>query len=262
MNRRIRGAIETRVETAASEVPALSIRLVGTFQVCRYGNPLRTTDVGSRKARTLLALLAIEPGQLLPTDRIIGVLWGDAPPKRPEENVATLVSRVRTTLGTDTIAGGRGGYRLGPAVGVDLAEAGRLVTAAEASPSAGAALAGARQALRLLDGEVLVEEATVGWPLPARYVHAELLRRARHLAAEAALRTDTPRLAAALAQAAVNADPLDETGCRALMRAHLAAGEVARALLAYERLRTTLSDELGADPSPATRELHQAILRL
>ncbi|GAB3407715.1 AfsR/SARP family transcriptional regulator [Flindersiella endophytica] len=240
----------------------MSIRLVGTFLVCRHGSPLSATDVGSRKARTLLALLAVEPGQLLPTDRIIGVLWGGAPPKRPEENVATLVSRVRTALGTDTIVGGRGGYRLGPAVGVDLTEADRLVTAAENEPSASAALAGARQALRLLDGEVLIEAATAGWPLPARYVHAELLRRARHTAAEAALRTDAPQLAAGLAQAAVDADPFDETGCRALMRAQLAAGEVARALLAYERLRTTLSEELGADPSPATRELHQAILRL
>jgi DNA-binding SARP family transcriptional activator len=133
---------------------------------------------------------------------------------------------------------------------------------AETEPSAAAALSGAWQALHLLDGEVLVEAATASWPLPARYVHAGLLRRARHAAAEAALRTDAPRLAAAVATAAVDADPLDETGCRALMRAHLAASEVAPALLAYERLRTTLCDELGADPSPATRELHQAILRL
>lgn len=238
------------------------IRLVGTFLVHRHGQPLCATEVGSRKARRLLALLAIEPRRLVPIDRIIDVLWNDAPPKRPEQNVATLVSRIRTTLGQECVVGGREGYRLGSAVGVDLVEAGRLVAAAEEEASATAALAGARQALRLLGVEVLVEAATATWALPARYVHAELLRRARHAAAEAALRTDAPRLAATIAQAAVDADSYDETGHRALMRAHLAAGEAARALLTYERLRTTLSDELGADPSPVTRELHQAILRL
>jgi DNA-binding SARP family transcriptional activator len=46
-----------------------------------------------------------------------------------------------------------------------------------------------------------------------------------------------------------------------LMRAHAAAGEPARALLAYQRLRTTLAFELGADPAAQTRDLHLAILR-
>ena len=40
-----------------------------------------------------------------------------------------------------------------------------------------------------------------------------------------------------------------------------AAGEPARALVAYEALRGTLAGELGADPAPQTQELHLAILR-
>jgi DNA-binding SARP family transcriptional activator len=45
------------------------------------------------------------------------------------------------------------------------------------------------------------------------------------------------------------------------MRAYHMAGEPARALSAYERLRTTLATELGIDPSAPTRDLHVAILR-
>nr|BFE77607.1 hypothetical protein GCM10020093_002080 [Planobispora longispora] len=45
------------------------------------------------------------------------------------------------------------------------------------------------------------------------------------------------------------------------MRAHEAAGEPGRALAAYERLRETLAEELGADPARITRDLHEAILR-
>jgi DNA-binding SARP family transcriptional activator len=46
-----------------------------------------------------------------------------------------------------------------------------------------------------------------------------------------------------------------------LMRAHRAADEPVRALLAYQSLRVNLARELGIDPAPATRDLHLAILR-
>ncbi|MFD1545765.1 ATP-binding protein, partial [Nonomuraea guangzhouensis] len=60
---------------------------------------------------------------------------------------------------------------------------------------------------------------------------------------------------------AVAADPFDEAAQRLLMRAHGAAGEPARALLAYERLRDILAAELGTDPAAETRAVHLAILR-
>ena len=89
----------------------------------------------------------------------------------------------------------------------------------------------------------------------------ELLRRTRLAAAEAALATGDPRLAAGYAEAAVAADPLDEAAHRWYMAASAVAGEQAKALAAYEALRQRLGRELGADPAPQTRELHLAILR-
>jgi DNA-binding SARP family transcriptional activator len=44
------------------------------------------------------------------------------------------------------------------------------------------------------------------------------------------------------------------------MLAHPRAGEAA-ALAAYERLRQTLAEELGADPGTETQALHLALLR-
>ena len=58
---------------------------------------------------------------------------------------------------------------------------------------------------------------------------------------------------------AVSADPFDETAHRLLMRAEVAAGEPARALMVYERLRVALAAELGTDPAPETRAVHLAI---
>jgi DNA-binding SARP family transcriptional activator len=120
----------------------------------------------------------------------------------------------------------------------------------------------ARRALNVLDsGGVLDEEPDAQWAEPARARHVQALRRARHTAAEAALLICDVGAARTVAEAALTADEFDEAACRMLMRAHYVAGEPARALIAYERLRTTLTTELGIDPSAASRELHTAILR-
>ncbi|MBT2230633.1 AAA family ATPase [Nonomuraea sp. NEAU-A123] len=239
------------------------IRLVGSFAVERDG--LRGT-VGGR-ARTLLKLLAVERGHAVPTDRVVEALWGDRPPKRPVENVATLVSRLRRTLGPEAVTGGRRCYRLGdpPAVSVDLDEATALVAEAEgrlAVDEAAVAVAAATRAIELLDGGAVLDgESDAPWAAAARGEAAGLLRQARHAAATAALRIAEPGRARRAAEAAVAADPFDEAAQRLLMRAHATAGEPARALLAYERLRDILAAELGTDPAAETRAVHLAILR-
>jgi len=254
-----------RVNRATSPpTTKLTLCVVGEFAVYRAGRALPAAEVGSRKARTVLALAAVHYGYV-PVDSIITALWGDAPPRHPGANIATLVSRLRSALGPDAIGGGRTGYRLGDHVRVDLIDATYLVSRAEARIAAGqaaAALTTATQAMALLDnGAVLAERPDAPWAEPARALHGQLLRRARHAVAESALRVDDIRTAQATAEAAVAADPLDEAACRMVMRAHHAAGEPARALLAYQRLRTTLTRELGVDPAASTRDLHLAVLR-
>ncbi|MBO3744789.1 hypothetical protein J5X84_01825 [Streptosporangiaceae bacterium NEAU-GS5] len=244
----------------------LWVRLVGSVGLFRDGAPVPVAEVGSRKARTLLALLAVHAGHQIGADQVADVLWDGRPTPRAGGNIATLVSRLRAALGGDVIIGGRvAGYRLGPVVRVDLKVATGLVTRAEralAAERAVAALALTERALDLLDDTVvLADQSEVDWAQPARLLHADLLRRARHARAHAALLTGDAATAAAAAQAAVHADPLDEAAYRALMRAYHTNGEPARALLAYQRLRVTLADELGAHPAQSTRHLHTEILQ-
>ncbi|WP_245721794.1 AfsR/SARP family transcriptional regulator [Nocardia crassostreae] len=59
----------------------------------------------------------------------------------------------------------------------------------------------------------------------------------------------------------VAAHPVRERLVAALMRALVASGRDTEALLAYERARETLADELGVDPSPELSGLHVALLR-
>ena len=251
--------------TSSSRV---ELRLAGAFGVVLAGRELAPGEVGSRKARTLLKLLAVERRGLLSADRIADVLWDAAggPPAEPGQAVATLVSRLRAVLGPGVIRGGRDGYRLAgePEVGVDLDAAARYCEHAELRlPAvAAAALAAAGHAAELLAaGTALADEPYAAWADPARAELRALLRRVRLTAAQAALAAGDPDAAARYAEAAMTDDPLDEAACRLSMSAAALAGEPARALLAYAALRARLSEELGADPAPQTRELHLAILR-
>src|SRR4029079_6411235 len=56
-------------------------------------------------------------------------------------------------------------------------------------------------------------------------------------------------------------EPFRETSYRALMQAHVAAGNPAEALRVYERCRRFLADELGAYPSPESEAVYREILR-
>ncbi len=110
------------VGTGTAGFRRIELRLAGTFAVIRDGAELTGGEVGSRKARTLLKLLAVDRPGLVPVDRIVDMLWDGQPPAAAAQNVATLVSRLRGVLGAGVILGGRPGYRLadGPAVSVDL----------------------------------------------------------------------------------------------------------------------------------------------
>ena len=55
--------------------------------------------------------------------------------------------------------------------------------------------------------------------------------------------------------------PYRETGHRLLVEALEQRGNVAEALLAYERLRVLLRDELGITPSPTLQAIHRRLLQ-
>jgi len=221
-------------------------------------------EVGSRRARILLALLAVESGRLVPVERIVETLWPTEPPRRPVANVATMVSRLRATFDAHLIVGGRHGYRVGDGVGIDFNTAQDLMASAHtylADEDFFSARKASDHALELLHDEVLPELRDENWVLAVRARRVSLLQRARHASAKASLRVGDPWAAVAVAETAMAADPYDETACRTIMHAYEAVGEQARALLAYERLRRALARDLGIDPAPPTQAAYLAILR-
>ena len=88
-----------------------------------------------------------------------------------------------------------------------------------------------------------------------------ILVRALECRAEIYLWNREHSLAIEAAKDVVALEPFRETGHQLLMRGHFSAGNAAEALLAYERCRKHLSEELGVDPSRQTRALHDEVLR-
>ena len=252
--------------SGASGIAQLEVRLAGVFGVVRDGVPLPDGELGSRKARTLLKLLAVERVRLVSVDRIAEVLWAGDPPKESAQHVATLVSRLRRVLGPDAIRGGRQGYQLagGPGVVVDLDEAARLTSHAERELAVAPALActSAGRAVELLSpGTALAEEPTLrGRSRPGRNC-AGCCAGPGTPWPELRRRPVIADLAARVAGDAMADDPFDEGAHRLFMSACAAGGERAKALEAYARLCSRLAEELGTDPAPDTHELYLAILR-
>ena len=74
-------------------------------------------DLGGPKPRAVLALLMLEPGSVVPLDRLVDRVWAGAPPAKAEASVRGYVSNLRKALavaglGPDTLAFRDRGYVL------------------------------------------------------------------------------------------------------------------------------------------------------
>src|SRR5262249_58918228 len=98
------------------------------------------------------------------------------------------------------------------------------------------------------------------WVEQKRRERADVRSRALDVLAEASLRSGDAAEAVKWAEQAIALEPFRETGYRRLMEAHVAAGNRAEALRAYERCRRLLADELGAYPSPETESIYRGLL--
>jgi len=244
-------------------VARLEVALVGRLRVSLDGRELSAREVGTRKARVLLQRLAVARGGDVGVGALADAVWPVEQPASPAENLATLVSRLRSRLGSDVVTGNRSGWRLGRQVEVDLDRGAALLAQAEASQGRGEpalVAAAALGAVAALSGDVLLDEPATVWVEDVRAQVCGWLRRARRLAAAASREAGDPATAVAVATDGLLADPFDEAGARELMLAHRAAGEPARSLVVYEQLRRALADELGTDPAPQTRALHIELL--
>ena len=73
----------------------MDVRLLGPLEVRLEDGPV---DLGPRKQRAVLAMLALEPGRTVSADRLAEGLWGDTLPPSAPKMVQLYVSRLRRVL--------------------------------------------------------------------------------------------------------------------------------------------------------------------
>ncbi|MGZ3144886.1 BTAD domain-containing putative transcriptional regulator [Lentzea chajnantorensis] len=215
------------------------VRILGPVEVC---GPLGRAELNGVRQRSVVAVLALRAGTPVSVDRLVDVLWGDDPPRTAVRSLHSHVARVRQALADCGMPGalvtGPGGYRLDASVDADRFERTRD--------------------LALWRGEPLGGTELFGWG------RAEIgrLREQRLTALEAhwAQRLDRQDAISELERLVVS-HPTRERLVGLLMRALHLDGRHADALEAFQRLRSRLADELGADPGPELSALHTAVLR-
>ena len=242
-------------------------RMLGPLEVLRDDEAGLPVDLGPPKQRALLALLLLDAGRPVPAGRLIDQLWAGRPPRTAAHSVQVYVSDLRRSLRngeSDPIETGSGAYTLvATQDDVDALRFERLV-----SEGRGALRSGRpdQAAARLVDGLSL-------WRGPAladfaaeefardRISALDMLRLdAIELLAEAYLLIGDEAGALERLNAAVAADPLRERTRELVMVALYRLGRHAEALRSYRRYVRLLADELGLDPSPGLRLVHEQVL--
>ncbi|MFD7967986.1 AfsR/SARP family transcriptional regulator [Streptomyces clavifer] len=247
-----------REETAGGE---LRFEVLGPVRA-RRGNQVLPS--GSPQQRALLAALLLRDGRTATAAELIDALWGDDPPPQALATVRTYASRLRKTLGQDTLVSESGGYAVRiHRDALDLTHAQDLAAEAEKSRSRGdrsRARTLINKLLGLWDGQAL---ASV--PGPYADNQRSSLEEWRLQLTETRLDLDLEvgchAEAVSELTALTAAHPLRERLRELLMVALYRSGRQAEALAVYADTRRLLAEELGVDPRPELAQLQQRILR-
>lgn len=225
--------------------------------------------LGGAKQGSTLAMLLLGRNRVVSRDQLINGLWGALPPPSAGPTLETYVSRLRRVLKAD----GHGprlvtqspGYRLRVEAGeLDLERFETLLDQAGAARSADdprAAGNDLRDALALFRGEPLEDLAHAPFATEEIRRLEELRLGALEQRLDADLAVGRHAEVVGELEALTARNPFREILWAQLMLALYRSGRQGEALMAFDRARRALAEELGVDPGQALKQLHSQILQ-
>ena len=87
----------------------LEFRILGPLEV---SDETGHVALGGPRQRGLLAILVLDAGRVVATDRLIDLLWGEEAPKTATASLQNTVARLRRVLGADVLVTHAPGYVL------------------------------------------------------------------------------------------------------------------------------------------------------
>lgn len=242
--------------------------VLGPLQMTVNAAPV---TLGTPKLRAVLAMLVINRNRPVSTDSLITAAWEEGPPAEARASLHSYISNLRklvSTAGADpkqVLVNAPPGYRLN-AADADC-DIGRFVVEKAAGVHAAAAGRFEEASRHLTDalaewrGPVLDDLRTFQFvdvfatALTEDKVEAHTARAGAEIACGRAY-----AVISELESLTVEY-PYREPLWAQLITAFYAAERQSEALDAYQRLKTTLAEDLGIDPGPTVRALHEKILR-
>lgn len=242
--------------------------VLGPLQMTVNAAPV---TLGTPKLRAVLAMLVMNRNRPVSTDSLITAAWEEGPPAEARASLHSYISNLRklvSTAGADpkqVLVNAPPGYRLN-AADTDC-DIGRFVVEKAAGVHAAAAGRFEEASRHLTDalaewrGPVLDDLRTFQFvdvfatALTEDKVEAHTARAGAEIACGRAY-----AVISELESLTVEY-PYREPLWAQLITAFYAAERQSEALDTYQRLKTTLAEDLGIDPGPTVRALHEKILR-
>jgi YVTN family beta-propeller protein len=225
----------------------MEFRILGPLEVIDAGRPL---TIRRGKDQALLAYLLLHANELVPSARLIDVLWDERPPATAAKVLQNAVSNLRKQVGDGRLQTKDPGYVL--RVAEDEFDLARFRRLADEGRNA--------EALALWRGTPLIDLYEEAFADDAR----RRLEDERLGVLEERLDADLAGgggsgLIAEL-ESLIAEHPLRERPYGQLMLAYYRAGRQSEALDTFRRARRTLT-ELGLEPGPQLQDLERQILR-
>lgn len=250
----------------------LLYRVLGTVGIDQDG---RHYSLTAMKPRTILSLLMLNANEIVSTSAILEELWGSRPPNSAYNTLHTYIFQIRRWLcktlgaGSSWVTNERlvtepGGYILNvPEEKLDLNQFEHYVRLGTTA----ARRADYQEAIRFFDlalglwggGQPVKPRATGLIQAKLTRLHERrLLATEQRIGAELALGRHR-EVIGELSSLVIN-HPMHESLHAKLMIAFYQSGRISDALDVYRRLRRTVVEDLGLEPSRETRCVHEAIL--
>src|ERR1700757_921301 len=251
----------------ATDGDAVQFGVLGPLQMSIGGT---LVPLGTPKQRAVLAVMVINANRPVRIDTLIDSAWDRRPPEGARTTLHAYVSNLRRLMrgaGVDpaVLASAPPGYRL--AIADDQYDLGRFIRRKDAGLRAAAA-AQFEQASRHLSA------ALAQWRGPVLddlrdFEFAETFAKGlddekvvAHTAyAEAEIACGHAYAVIKELEALAAQHPYREPLWAQLITAYYLADRQSDALDTYHRLKTTLAEDLGIDPSPTVSELYERVLR-
>jgi DNA-binding SARP family transcriptional activator len=227
--------------------------------------------LGSRKQRAVLAMLVIHRNRVVSGEALVDAVWGQRARQEARASLHTYVSNLRRLLndagldGRSILAAAPSGYRLRlldidcdmdrfaaeKTAGIRAAAAGRFELASKHLAAATAEWRG-----RALED---LHEFEFAASFAAALVEDEVNVHIAH--AEAEIACGRGNAVISTLEELVPEHPYHEPLWTQLIIAYYVAERQSDALDAYRRVKAALSADLGIDPGPTIRALHERIVR-